>query len=238
MSKSKPTILVTSSARMPFMRWDWWSWHCIKWVLFHHNGRPELVTPNTQKNLPHWDGLLISGGVDIAPSHYGQEDINSFYCEPERDALELKLLKEAEEKKKPVLGICRGAQLINIAHGGTLHQDANRKFRYYTPATNAFTKLIRRKRSFISGSSWLNSIFDPNEIQHITSLHHQTIDQLGNGLKCVADDHYGMIQAIEKVDHSHFLLGVQWHPEYQLANPKQRAIFNIFVRACQNHAPL
>lgn len=235
--KSKPTILVTSSAHMPYMRWDWWSWKCIKAALRHCKARPILVTPKRKKPLPKYDGLLISGGVDIDPARYGQEDINSFYCEPERDALELNLLKEAEENKTPVLGICRGAQLINIFYGGTLHQDANRKFRYYTPATNVFTKLIRRKKSFISGSSWLNEIFDPNEMQRITSLHHQTIDQLGMGLKSVADDHYGMIQAIEKTDHAHFLLGVQWHPEYQLANAKQRAIFEVFVNTCKT-APL
>lgn len=145
---SKPVILVTSSTHMPFMHWDWWSWQCVRWVLRYYDGKPKLVTATTRKTWPEWDGLLISGGADIDPARYGQEDINSFYCEPERDELELTLLKEAEEKKKPVLGICRGAQLINIAHGGTLHQDANRKFRYYTPATNALTKLIRRKKSF------------------------------------------------------------------------------------------
>lgn len=228
---SKPIIAVTGSTHMPFMRWDWWSWQAIRYILRRWGARPVLVTP--AKPAPRrYDGVLISGGVDIDPALYGQDDINSFYCEPERDELEITIMQEAQQADKPVLGICRGAQLINIAHGGTLHQDANRKFRYYTPSSNVFTKLLLRKQSFISDSKILNEIFDPNEKQKITSLHHQTIDHLGNDLKCVADDHYGMVQAIEGQQHT-FLLGVQWHPEYQLLSKKQAAIFRLFVEACR-----
>ncbi len=226
----KPLILVTSSKHMLYMHWDWWSWHCTRYAIRKCGGEAVLVHAGT-RSIPPYDGLLISGGVDIDPSHYGQENTNSFYCEPERDELELRLLKEALLHNKPVFGICRGAQLINIFKGGTLHQKASQKFRYYTPAKSVLGKLLKRKRSFIH-SRLLSSIFDPNEKQWITSLHHQAIDTLGEGLVCIADDHLGMMQGIEEAS-NRFVLGLQWHPEYQLLARKHFAIFHVFIQACR-----
>lgn len=224
----KPKIAVTGSVvEYPFT-WDWWSWQCIRVVIFQSGGIAIRVTPGTK--IPEYDGLLISGGVDISPDIYGQENTSSYRCEPERDQFELSLLRDAMANKKPVLGICRGAQLINVAMGGTLHQEAGKVFRYYTPAKTITDKIIRLKASYISGSRWLKEIFSEDEKHYINSIHHQAINQLGKNLIRIADDHHGMTQAIEYTGES-FVVGLQWHPEFQLLTESQRSIFRVFVKA-------
>src|SRR6266567_8632104 len=127
----RPFIAVTGSVAESLFSWDWWSWQCIRLAIWSAGGIPKRTT--AEKRISNYDGLLLSGGVDISPELYGQQNTSSYRCEAERDRFEAALLEEAMAQKKPVLGICRGAQFINVARGGTLHQDAGKVFRYYTP---------------------------------------------------------------------------------------------------------
>lgn len=232
-SAHKPVIAVTGSLIESRFTWNWWSWQCIRIGILLAGGIPKRIVP--KKSICEFDGLLLSGGVDINPDTYGENNTSSYKCETERDQFELALLDAAVKEKKPVLGICRGAQLINVARGGTLYQEASKVFRYYTPAKTIWGKIVKLKASYISGSRWLRDIFAEDRKQYINSLHHQAIGRLGNDLTRIADDHHGMTQAIEYTGDS-FMIGMQWHPEFQLYNKGMRGIFNVFVKACKSRS--
>lgn len=153
--------------------------------------------------LPHLDGVLLTGGADVDPREYGQAADGNGGYEPERDRLELALLEGALAEDLPVLGICRGIQLLNIHAGGTLHQHVPDHARYDV----APSALVHRV-SFAPGTR-LRELFGPTV--DVNSLHHQTIDELGVGLTvtALADDE--TIEGIEVPGRS--ILAVQWHPE-------------------------
>ncbi|MCW9708338.1 gamma-glutamyl-gamma-aminobutyrate hydrolase family protein [Fodinibius salsisoli] len=141
----------------------------------------------------------------------------------DRDQMELKLLRKALENKWPVLGICRGAQLINIHFGGTLHNDITD---FYTETPYIYSVWPRKKIAITDGSL-LSGILS-FEQDWINALHHQAIDRCGEGIVIAAKEENGIIQAIE-YDRKPFLIGVQWHPEYMPQIPAQRAIFKELV---------
>lgn len=166
----------------------------------------------------HLDGVLLSGGADLHPSRYGAEPDGNGDYEPERDELELSLLEAARSRDLPVLGICRGLQLINVAAGGTLHQHVAEHARYDV-APDAHVHEV----SFESGSL-LASIYQPSNgadpsgsTRPVNSLHHQTVDRVGAGLTVVARSTDGTIEGLETPDGS--MVAVQWHPE-MLSTPE------------------
>lgn len=144
-----------------------------------------------------------------------------------RDELEFELLDQAFEKGIPVLGICRGAQLINIYLGGTLHSDIGG---YYTevPRVNS---VWPKKKVQIAGDSKLNELLGHKKVW-VNAMHHQAVDTLGDGLKVVAQEENGIVQAIEH-DSKPFVIGVQWHPEYMPQIPLQRRIFKVLVEQAE-----
>ncbi|HEX3033892.1 MAG TPA: gamma-glutamyl-gamma-aminobutyrate hydrolase family protein [Thermodesulfobacteriota bacterium] len=145
--------------------------------------------------------------------------------EPERDEMEFNLLDEAMGREIPILGICRGAQMINVYFGGTLHHDI-RGFKFETPYVRSVLPI---KRVTIEPESKLAKVMQTTTC-YVNSLHKQAVDKLGNNLFVAAKDQNGIVQAVEHISH-HFLIGVQWHPEYipQIAN--HREIFKVFVEA-------
>ncbi|AQY49875.1 glutamine amidotransferase [Listeria weihenstephanensis FSL R9-0317] len=181
-----------------------------------NSGAAPFVIPVTDTKLittfvNQIDGLILSGGQDVSPALYGAEseaelgDVSLV-----RDAFELALLKETLAQKKPVLAICRGAQLLNIAFGGTLHQDTsyieNTDLEHMQQAeATQSTHAISIER----GSRLSNML---GTTAQVNSFHHQAIDVLGSGLKITARASDGVIEAIEKQG-SPFVVGVQWHPE-------------------------
>ncbi|HMJ12886.1 MAG TPA: gamma-glutamyl-gamma-aminobutyrate hydrolase family protein [Polyangiaceae bacterium] len=150
--------------------------------------------------------------------------------DPARDALENELLKRAIREGAPVLGICRGAQLINVHLGGTLHRDVTS---FYVESANPWT-MFPRKRVKIEADSHLAELLGRTHA-FVNSLHRQAVGQLGSGLIATAREHNGVVQGIETPDPS-FLVGVQWHPEYLPQRPEQRRLFREFVRAAREHA--
>lgn len=146
----------------------------------------------------------------------------------DRDELEFGLIKKAIDKNIPILGICRGAQLLNIHFGGTLHQDiAN----FYTEVPKIHS-VWPKKKVQIDEESKLYEIVKL-KCAWVNALHHQAVDKLGNQLRVVAREETGVVQAIE-YEQRNFILGVQWHPEYMPQIPAQRRIFKELVDEAKN----
>ncbi|MBP3191732.1 gamma-glutamyl-gamma-aminobutyrate hydrolase family protein [Natronogracilivirga saccharolytica] len=141
-----------------------------------------------------------------------------------RDNMEWQLLDLAVERHLPVLGICRGAQLINVYHDGTLYQD----LASYYKERPKITTIYPRKRIHLETGSRLHDIFGTDSIR-VNSLHNQAVKKTGQGIRVVARETDGVAQGIEHQRDS-FLIGVQWHPEYLPQVPSQRRLFDELVR--------
>lgn len=148
--------------------------------------------------------LLLPGGGDITPAFFGEKNHGSRNIDTELDIIQLQALDLAVKKKIPVLGVCKGLQLINVSFGGTILQDMPTAFRHAYDGGDKYHKTI------ITEASWLHSLYGDSCI--VNSAHHQSIGRLGSGLKavqfCPEDD------CIEAVAHDRLpVIGVQWHPE-------------------------
>jgi putative glutamine amidotransferase len=150
----------------------------------------------------HVDGLVLTGGADIDPARYGHPNTGS-QIEPERDHVEFVLYETALADGIPVLGICRGFQLINVHHGGTLHQSVPEHSRYDIPPGEPSHDVE------IVEDSMLYGLFGATH--RVNSLHHQTADEIGEGLVVTARADDGVAEGFETADGE--VLAVQWHPE-------------------------
>lgn len=177
-----------------------------------------------------FDGLLLTGGGDIDPARYGQPDRGSLPPDPERDRTELALIKACLDAGKPVLGICRGCQVLNVALGGTLMQDLGE-------ALNLFHRRIDADKVHpvrAQEGSILHSLYGP--LFHVNSAHHQAVDMPGKGLIVTARSESGVVEAIELPGRP--VLGVQFHPERMTglhtrpATVDGGAIFRWFMAQC------
>jgi putative glutamine amidotransferase len=167
------------------------------------------------------DGVLLSGGADIDPARYGARPEAELHGpEPERDAMELDVIDLAVADDVPVLGICRGFQLLNVHGGGTLHQHVPDHARFdLAPGAETDTVVI-------TPGSRLHDLYGPKVA--VNSLHHQTIDRLAEGWEVVGRSGDGTIEAIELPDRD--AIAVQWHPE-MLAGAASDPIFAWLVEA-------
>jgi putative glutamine amidotransferase len=182
------------------------------------------------------DGLILTGGSDIEPSLYGQNR-NSELMEPDklRDDPEVYLAKVAFKMDIPVLGICRGIQLINVALGGTLWQDIATQVTGSLTHSNFPTDWDACVSHYIrlTTDSKLSEIFKGREKLKVNSAHHQAIRDLGANLRITALAPDGLIEAIESTSHK-WVIGVQWHPEMQsVSDLDQRDLFAAFVLAAK-----
>ena len=162
------------------------------------------------------DGLVLQGGIDISPETYGQKPwIEKAEYDPIRDDYELALLRGFIEAEKPVLGICRGCQLLNVYFGGTLIQDIPTQWpgAILHNDTHRYDRLIHELH-FMPGSR-LSDIYG-YEPRRVTSIHHQCVDQLGKGLVLEARSPIDLVP--EGIRHTGypFVMGVQWHPEFHM----------------------
>jgi len=171
------------------------------------------------------DGLIIGGGDDIAPELYEGEWVSSARVDPERDTLERRLFLEALDANKPVLGICRGAQMINVALGGSLHFDA---YGRYVDSPKVRTILPRKTLTIIEQT--LLARCAGTEPMRVNALHTQSVDRLADGLRISAIDEGKMVQAIERTTDP-LVIGVQWHPEHLFYARRQRALFRALATA-------
>jgi len=177
------------------------------------------------------DGLLLSGGGDVDAFHYGQEAMPAQgTVQPERDRMEIYLARRALKDGLPVLGICRGAQLLNISAGGTLYQDlqgvAALQHSQRAPRSYAIHPVLVRRPSL------LHRLLGQERIR-VNSFHHQAIHLTGAGLCVSAEAPDGVIEAVEATGHP-FALGVQWHPEWQAAQRNEAVkIFTALKEAAE-----
>lgn len=178
------------------------------------------------------DGLLLPGGADIDPSLYGKEREEK--CgKPNRlrDEAEPRIFSDFIQSGKPVLGICRGFQLINVVCGGTLYQDIGQ-----IKQCNHSDFLKRAKKIHtvsVSENTKLFEIFGQKEVG-VNSLHHQAVEKTGKGLVVSAVSADGFVEATELEDYP-FCVAVQWHPEHMSKKHLlQQKLFCEFVKACKN----
>jgi putative glutamine amidotransferase len=181
-----------------------------------NGGIPYIIPFNedpdvTAAQIANVDGLILSGGHDIDPRLYGEESLQKIgMIWPERDRFDIRLLTGAEQRHLPVLGICRGAQLINVAHGGSLYQDLSYRQERTLKHDQGHTPTLATQTAELIDGSYLAKLFAEKEIS-INSFHHQLIKNMGKGLAISAQAKDGVVEAFENEDGS--IIGVQWHPE-------------------------
>jgi putative glutamine amidotransferase len=198
-------------------------------------GQPVALPPLTDTldsvadTLARFDGLCLPGGPDVDPRRYGATEVDPtvYGVDPDHDALDLALARTAVELAMPVLAICRGHQVLNVALGGSLVQHigdaatANHRYRHHEVVLEP-------------GCRAALAMGTERPVGH--SVHHQAIDRLAPGLVVTgrgADD--GMIEAVEAPDG--WIVGVQWHPEDDAGvSDEQQRLFDAFVAACRAHA--
>jgi putative glutamine amidotransferase len=200
----------TLSATLPQVYFD---------AILRAGGIPVLIPPvgdGHRELVRRLDGLVLSGGADVDPALYGREPHErTRNTRPGRDAFELSLLEQARAAKLPIFAVCRGMQLLNVALGGTLIQ--------HLPDTLGHDEHLPTPGIF--GSQTVKTL-DDSLVARIVGAeiavhchHHQAIDELGNGLRATAWSANGVIEAVENDDET-YLLGVQWHPEEDMADTR------------------
>jgi putative glutamine amidotransferase len=228
-SDARPVIGLTSYLEpAKFLVWE------TEAVLLHRfyvdcvvaaGGIPVLLPPVSDAHdrlVSTVDGLVLTGGADVEPARYGHEPHAATYTRPERDAFEFGLFDAARRAGKPVLGVCRGLQVMSVALGGTLVQ--------HLPETTGSTEHQPAPATFgtstisLKDGSRAAAILGPETKGHC--YHHQAIDRLGTGLEAVGWAADGMIEAAEVP--GEFTLGVQWHPEQDSTDVR---LFQALVEA-------
>ncbi len=191
---------------------------------------PQPVNPDiAERVLDGLDGLLITGGKDVDPAAYGQQPHPATEApDRQRDAWEFTLLEAALRRELPVLGICRGAQVLNVALGGTLHQHLPDVIGHggHRAGNAVFSQLPVRT---VTGTRLAALVGESVDAQ---CYHHQAIAELGEGLVVSAWDADGVIEALERPGDG-FVLAVQWHPEESLDDLR---LFSAIVEAARSYA--
>ena len=175
---------------------------------------PYLQDEATVRSLAErLDGLLLAGGEDVSPLLYGEQPhLGLGEVIPERDELELRLVKAVMNLDKPVLGICRGIQLLNVALGGNLYQDLPREWAGDISHSQRARRNHLSHRVRLEAGSRLHALLGEGTELLCNSYHHQAVKDLAPGLTPVAWDDDGLVEAFELQGDS-FVVGVQWHPE-------------------------
>ena len=257
MSKSV-TVGITGPDRGGFM-----AWLMTALAIRRCGARAVRIQPSQAVDTGLLDAVVIGGGSDVDPLHYGEESLKEDFTDTRhstavdwlvglvlsvfraifarhsiqgydraRDSMEQDIIRQALQRDLPVLGICRGAQLMNVALGGSLHQDIGH---FYSEDTNNVRSILPRKKIDIKGDSRLRRMLGIPDC-YVNALHNQSIKQLGDNVIVSAREPNGVIQAIEKHDHR-FFIGVQWHPEYMPQSRTQQNLFRGLVASAAGSAP-
>lgn len=243
----RPVIGVTGPDKGGFT-----AWVMTALAVYRAGGRPRRVRPGRPVEGERLQGLVIGGGTDVDPLHYGEEPEEKspgkfswldwlvslmLYLprilfarhshgdyDPDRDQLEQQLIRHALYAEKPLLGICRGAQLLNVTLGGSLHQSIEH---FYSEGTANVRSVLPSKTVLLRENSRLAECLGTRRCR-VNALHEQSINELGSGVQVCAREPSDVVQAIEKSDDA-FVIGVQWHPEYMPQSPLQQSLFRRLV---------
>jgi putative glutamine amidotransferase len=205
------------------------------WASLRLSGaRPVAITAESPGDSLLLDGLFLGGGADVHPALFQTAPKAGYPYDPAREAVELAWLRRARDADLPTLGVCRGAQLMNVAAGGDLHMDVAEAYRQTRYPRTWIEQLYFRKPIRIEPRSRLAAIVGEAELR-VNSIHKQGIGALGDGLTVSAREGSGAIQAIEDPGRR-FWLGVQFHPEFLFYRARFRRVFAAFVDAAGRFA--
>ncbi len=216
------------------------------WLAIHKNyikviekagGVPVLLPPVINQNgLEQLKGILsgivLTGGCDVDPIYFDEEPRPELRrIDPERDFFEIELCKWSLDKGLPIMAICRGIQILNIACGGTIIQHLGKDYyKHYQEAPRWYSS----HKIVFTGDNKLRKIFGQDEIR-VNSFHHQAVGDTGEGLKVTARSTDGIIEGIEMTDNT-FVQGVQWHPEAMYIKDRmQMKLFQEFVNESKKY---
>ncbi|ADN08643.1 gamma-glutamyl-gamma-aminobutyrate hydrolase family protein [Sulfurimonas autotrophica] len=222
----KTNVIITGSARGSHS-----AWIMSQGLLRLYGVHAQFFQPSQWDKKIQMDGLLITGGIDIDPrTFHTHKHFSTIKTDTQRDAMELFLLERAQQEAIPVMGICRGMQLINLFMGGTLHphipeMDLNFQHPHSVFPSNILT---------IEPKSRLHKILKTDRLK-ANALHHQTLKKIGKGLRVSARDTNALIQAIESTEEN-FTLGLQWHPEFMPYHWSTHRIFKAFAKEVKKQA--
>ena len=220
-----------------------WLNHAYLRAVQQAGGIPILLPPHLDGRAldalwSRLDGIVLTGGGDVAPRLFGEEPHPTVADVSEsRDRLEIEVTERAIHEGRPLLAICRGIQVLNVALGGSLYQDIASD----TGSTIAHSQKAPRDRpthpvKVMGEGTRLGATLGVPEVE-VNSMHHQAIKRLGRGLRDVAWSPDGIIEGVEVSDAGTLVLGVQWHPEELTAHdPAARALFRTLVTTAESHA--
>lgn len=198
-------------------------------------GTPIILPPADPAEAPRLldriDGLLLSGGGDIAPRLYGGKHNDAMYeIDESRDLFEFALARAARDRKMPVLAICRGLQVVNVALGGTLIEDIPSEISSTDHSVRG-PGVVDCHQTVTIESDTLVAAAIGATTACVNSIHHQAARRIAPELRAAGWTEDGIVEVLDPVDHSWPLLAVQWHPEYLAVNddPASRALFQALV---------
>lgn len=232
---SGPRILVTRAEDVLGERWEDYAERLVE-----AGAEPEAIDLGDWERgerPERYDGLMITAGVDIDPARYGEEP--SDYVQEtndERDAFETALLEDALERDLPVLAICRGHQLFNVAHGGSLLQHLSEREPHRARRGEGDAIDSGWHEVTVAPGSRLAAVFGVETLR-VNSRHHQAVtgERVAPGLTVAATTEDGVVEALERPDRR-WAISVQWHPERDEMAEQQRPLFEAFVEACASDA--
>lgn len=187
------------------------------------------------------DGLVLQGGVDVSPSSYGEEPLRPEWAGDEiRDRHEIAAIEVALALGKPILGVCRGVQVLNVARGGSLYQDINTQVPDSLVHRDWHQYEIIEHTVALARDSWLAGVYAGVSELLTNTVHHQAIKQVASGFEIAARAPDGIIEAIEDIASDRWMVGVQWHPEWLDGSPEGgshrspgRPVFERFMAVCR-----
>jgi len=195
---------------------------------------PQLSPTSLERLVRGLDAVLLTGGGDMDPASFGETPHHTLYdVAPARDALETSVTHMALEKKAPLLAICRGIQVLNVALGGSLHQDVGSDPGTEIQHSQKEARDQTTHKVTVTPGSRLAKVLGVDHVE-VNSFHHQVIKAVGHGLTPVAWAPDQLIEGVELDDDSRFVLGVQWHPEHLVGGSEPaRRLFAALVAAAR-----
>ena len=195
---------------------------------------PQLSKSSLERLVRGLDAVLLTGGGDMDPACFGEAPHPTLYdVAPARDALETSVTHMALEKRTPLLAICRGIQVLNVALGGTLYQDVGTDPGTEIQHSQKEARDQSTHKVTVTPGSRLANILGADDVE-VNSFHHQVIKALGRGLTAVAWAPDQLIEGVELTDDSRFVLGVQWHHEHLVGGSEPaRRLFAALIAAAR-----